>query len=473
MEKARLHFEGKVKYSHLFKMGPAYESGLVISTRNGHKNLIVLQGSFNTKLRERTTMSTKLRLRIMIFLQFFIWGSWLVTLGSYMIKTLNFTGTQVGLVYSSKGLAAVLMPSLIGIVADRWIKANRLYGICHFLGAIALFASAQVSDPGTMFWLMLFNAMVYMPTIALSNTISYICLEKDGLDTVKHFPPIRVFGTVGFILAMWTISIFNIELSNIQLYLAAGASALLALYSFTLPDCPTSNVKKDKSLVSLLGLDAFVLFKQKRMAIFFLFAMLLGAALQITNTFGNPFLHDFALNPDYKDSLVVRFPAILLSMSQISEVFFILAIPFFFRKFGIKKVMLISMVAWTLRFTFFAYGDPSGTGFVLLLLSMVVYGCAFDFFNISGAIFVEKEVDHRLRASAQGLFMTMVNGVGAYVGAIISGKIVDYFTIDGVKDWQSIWLIFGAYTLVLAIIFAVSFKYKHDREEMKHVTVGH
>ena len=290
-------------------------------------------------------MGIKSRLRIMIFLQFFIWGSWLVTLGAYMINTLSFTGAQVGLVYSSKGLAAILMPSLIGIVADRWVKANILYGILHFLGAIALVTAAQISDPSIMFWIMFFNSLVYMPTLALSNTISYVSLENKGLDIVKDFPPIRVFGTIGFILAMWIISLAKIELSNIQLYIAGGASILLALYSSMLPDCPTSKIKKDKSLVSLLGLDAFVLFKQKKMAMFFVFAMLLGAALQITNTFGDPFLHDFALNPDYKDSFAVKYPAILLSVSQMSEVIFILTIPFFLRRYGIKRVILISMLA--------------------------------------------------------------------------------------------------------------------------------
>lgn len=215
-------------------------------------------------------------------------------------------------------------------------------------------------------------------------------------------------------------------------------------------------------MVSILGLDAFVLFKQKKMAVFFLFAMLLGASLQLSNTFASPFLHDFALNPAFKESLIVKYPSILLSMSQIAEVFFILTIPFFLARFGIKRVMLISMIAWTLRFGFFAYGDPSASGIVLLLLSMVVYGCAFDFFNISGAIFVEQEVDHRIRASAQGLFMMMVNGVGAYVGAICSGRVIDYFTVDSIKDWQSIWLVFAAYTLVLAVIFIFAFEYKHQ-----------
>ncbi|MGE7916226.1 nucleoside permease [Lysinibacillus xylanilyticus] len=412
-------------------------------------------------------MNIKLRLKIMIFLQFFIWGSWLVTLGSYMINTLNFTGSQVGIVYSSIGLAAIFMPSLIGIIADRWVKANILYGILHFLGAITLFVATQISDPTFMFWIMFLNSIVYMPTLPLSNTISYVSLEKEGLDIVKDFPPIRVYGTIGFILAMWIISLAKLELSNIQLFIASGASMLLALYSFSLPNCPTSNEIKDKSLVSLLGLDAFILFKQKKMALFFLFSMLLGVALQIANTFGDPFLHDFALNPEYKDSFAVKYPAILLSVSQISEVFFILTIPFFLRRFGIKKVILISMVAWTLRFVFFGYGSPVGVGFFLLLLSMIVYGCAFDFFNISGAIFVEKEVDPRIRASAQGLFSTMVNGIGAYVGAIISGTVVDYFTVDGGRNWHNIWLSFGAYTFVLAIIFAITFKYTNDSNEMK------
>ena len=412
-------------------------------------------------------MNIKLRLKIMIFLQFFIWGSWLVTLGSYMINTLNFTGSQVGIVYSSIGLAAIFMPSLIGIIADRWVKANILYGILHFLGAITLFVAAQISDPTFMFWIMFFNSVVYMPTLALSNTISYVSLEKEGFDIVKDFPPIRVYGTIGFILAMWIISLAKLELSNIQLFIASGASMLLALYSFSLPNCPTSNAIKDKSLVSLLGLDAFILFKQKKMALFFLFSMLLGVALQIANTFGDPFLHDFALNPEYKDSFAVKYPAILLSVSQISEVFFILTIPFFLRRFGIKKVILISMVAWTLRFVLFGYGSPVGVGFFLLLLSMIVYGCAFDFFNISGAIFVEKEADPRIRASAQGLFSTMVNGIGAYVGAIFSGTVVDYFTVDGIRNWQNIWLFFGAYTFVLAIIFAITFKYTNDSNEMK------
>jgi len=418
-------------------------------------------------------MNITTRLKMMSFMQYFIWGSWLVTLGAYMINTLHFTGSDVGMVYSSKGLAAIVMPSLVGIIADKWLRADRAYMICHLVCAVALCYAAQVNEPGLMFWVMLVNAMAFMPTIALSNTISYSCLEQAGLDTVSHFPRVRVYGTVGFIAAMWAISLMGAELSNAQLYIAAAASLLLAIYSLTLPAIPVAKTKTSPSLASKLGLNAFILFKQPRMALFFLFAMLLGAVLQITNTFGSPFLHDFARNPAYADSFIVKYPSILLSVSQMSEVFFILTIPYFLGRFGIKAVMLMSMVAWMLRFGLFAFGDPSATGFVLLMLSMIVYGCAFDFFNISGSVFVEQEVSADIRASAQGLFMTTVNGIGAYFGSVLSGMAVDYFSVDGVKDWQTIWLVFAAYALALAVVFYCSFNYHHTCKNSGMRTVAH
>ncbi|WP_392560830.1 nucleoside permease [Orbus sturtevantii] len=403
-------------------------------------------------------MNIKLRLKTMLFLQYFIWGSWLITFGAYMMGTLKFTGMDVGFVYSSKGLAALLMPSIIGIIADKFVPAKYLYMLCHAVGCISFFYAASVSDPTVMFWVMLVNMFAFMPTLSLSNSISYYCLEKNNLDSVANFPKIRVFGTVGFVAAMWAISLLKYELSNMQLYIASTVSLLLVVYSSTLPYIPV--VKKTaQTWGARLGLDAFVLFKKPTMLVFFLFAMLLGAVLQITNTFGSPFLHDFAKIPEFKNSLVVQYPSILLSVSQLAEIGFILAIPFFLRKFGIKTVMIMSMVAWTLRFGLFAFGDPSPIGFTLLLLSMIVYGCAFDFFNISGSIFIEKEVSPSIRASAQGLFMTAVNGLGAYIGALTSGKIIDIFTYDGMRNWNAIWLIFAAYSLLLAIIFYFTFNY--------------
>ena len=403
-------------------------------------------------------MSVKNRLIILNFLQFFVWGTWLISFGGYMIVTLKFTGGQVGGIYSTMGLASLFMPGLLGIVADRWINAERVHGICHIVGAVMLFLASTIKDPSTMYWVMLVNSMVYMPTIALNNTVSYGILASRGFDIVKHFPPIRVWGTIGFIAAMWTVDLLGWSVSPLQLYVASVAALALGIYSFTLPACPRDTSGKSTSLTSALGLDAFVLFKKKQMAVFFVFALLIGAALQITNTFGEPFLNDF--KGAYGGSFAVAHPGLLMSVSQISETLFILTIPFFLGRFGIKKIMMISICAWVLRFGLFGVGNP-GSGLFLLVLSMIIYGMAFDFYNISGSLFVELEAEPRIRASAQGLFMIMTNCLGALIGGLASGRVVDYFTIDGVKHWQSIWFVFSGYALVLGLIFPFVFKYNH------------
>jgi MFS transporter, NHS family, xanthosine permease len=339
-------------------------------------------------------------------------------------------------------------------------------GACHICGAGLLFWASTVSDYPTLYLIMLFNSIVFMPTIALNNTVSYIILEDRKFNIVKDFPPIRVWGTIGFVCAMWMVDLAGWTKSPFQLYISAGAGLLLGLYAFTMPKCPPAKVETKRDLVSSLGLDAFILFKRRKMIIFFLFAMLLGAALQITNAMGGAFLDDF--KTAYSDSFGVKHPNILLSISQISETLFILTIPFFLQKFGIKIVMLLSIFAWVLRFGLFAIGDP-GPGLYLLIMSMIVYGMAFDFFNISGSLFVEKEAAIKIRASAQGLFMLMTNGIGAFFGTLIAGKVVDYFTENGVKDWQSIWFSFAGYALVLGIIFPLVFKYKHDPKAMEKI----
>ncbi|TDH26429.1 MFS transporter [Segetibacter sp. 3557_3] len=408
-------------------------------------------------------MNIKQRLIVMNFLEFFVWGSWLISLGAYMIVTLGFTGGQVGSVYATMGLASLIMPALLGIVADRWINAERVLGLCHIVGAGLLFWASTVTDYNTLYILMLLNSMVYMPTIALNNSVSYDVLEQKKFDVVKDFPPIRVWGTIGFIVAMWMVDFLGWTKSSLQLQISALAALTLGIYAFTMPQCrPAAGLQK-RSLASSLGLDAFVLFKRRKMLIFFVFAMLLGAALQITNAFGGPFLDDF--KDQYADSFGVKHPNLLISISQISETLFILTIPFFLRKFGIKKVMLMSIVAWVFRFGLFGIGNP-GPGLILLVLSMIIYGMAFDFFNISGSLFVEKEADIKIRSSAQGLFMLMTNGIGAYLGGELSGRVVDHFTVNGVKDWQSIWFTFAAYALLLAIIFPLVFRYKHEPEKL-------
>jgi len=415
--------------------------------------------------------SIKFKLIILNFLEFFVFGAWLLSFGKYMFATLHFSGTQIGAVFMTLGLASLIMPGIMGIIADKWLGPNKLFAILHILGGILLFFLAKQHDFNGVYLFTLLYLMLYMPTIALANTISYCILERNNYDVVKTFPPIRVWGTIGFIIATWITDLFGWGVNEYQFYFAAVASIILGLYTFTLPDCPVEKSNEKKSLIQALGLDAFVLFKDKKMAIFFIFSMLLGAALQITNMWGEAFLHDFGNNPLFKDTIIVKYNGFVMSLSQISETIFILTIPFFLKRFGIKKVMIMSMLAWFLRFGLFGIGNPVGIGAVAIILSMIVYGMAFDFFNISGSLFVEQETDPKIRASAQGLFMIMTNGLGAMIGAYGSGYIIDLLTKNGVRDWQAIWFTFAIYALVIAILFAVFFKYKHNPEklgEIKH-----
>jgi NHS family xanthosine MFS transporter len=406
----------------------------------------------------------------MNFLQFFIWGSWLLTIGAYWFQTKQWSGTEFGAIFSTMGIASLFMPAIAGIIADRWVNAEKLYGFFHIIGAILLFMLPKINDPSTFFWVILLNMIFYMPTIALSISISYSTLNSRKIDIVKNYPPIRVWGTVGFIVALWAVSLSGFEKSAAQFNLASMASLFLGLYSFTLPKCPPLGKGHKKTFIYTLGLNAFSLFKSTKMAFFFISAMLLGASLQLTNAYGDTFLHDFANVPAYKDLIAVKYPAIIMSISQISETLFILAIPFFLRRFGIKKVILFSMIAWVLRFGLFAFGDP-GPGLWMIILSCIIYGIAFDFFNISGSLFVEMQSPHTIRSSAQGLFMLMTNGLGAFFGSRISGIVIDkYFLMaDGKFDWQGIWMAFAAYALVVAILFAIFFRHKHDPKQFESV----
>jgi MFS transporter, NHS family, xanthosine permease len=408
-------------------------------------------------------MAIKQRLILLNFLQFFIWGSWLLTIGAYWFQTKHWTGTEFGAIFSTMGIASLFMPAIAGIIADRWVNAERLYGVFHIIAAVILFMVPRVNDPSTMFWIMLVNMIFYMPTIALSITVAYSTLKSQGLNIVKDYPPIRVWGTVGFIVALWIISLSGLEKSAAQFYVASAASLFLGLYSFTLPKCPPLGQGHKKTFVQALGLNAFALFKNTKMAVFFIFAMLLGASLQLTNAYGDTFLHDFAKIPVFQDLIAVKYPAIIMSISQISETLFILTIPFFLRKFGIKKVMLFSMIAWVLRFGLFGFGNPAD-GLWMIILSCIIYGMAFDFFNISGSLFVETQSDPGIRASAQGLFMMMTNGFGAFLGSRLSGIVIDrYFILaDGAFDWRGIWLAFAGYSVVVAVLFAIFFRHKHD-----------
>jgi NHS family xanthosine MFS transporter len=417
-------------------------------------------------------MSLKFRLTLMSFLQFFVWGAWLITIGTYCLNAKHWTFPQFGAIFSTLALASLFMPAITGIIADKWINAERLYGILHILYGAILFYVPNVNDPDTLYYV-IFGAMIcYMPTISLSNSIAYTILKGGGFDVVKVFPPIRVWGTIGFIVAMWITNLTGSKANANQFYIGAVAAIILGIYSFTLPKCPPpKSISKDAGIVEQLGLKAFKLFGNYKMALFFFFSMLLGAALQLTNMYGDSFLSGFEVVPVYKDSFVVKYSTIILSISQMSETLFILTIPFFLKRFGIKTVMLFAMFAWVLRFGLFGYGDPTAFGTVLIILSCIVYGMAFDFFNISGSLFVETTTDSSIRSSAQGLFMMMTNGVGAWLGSTISGYVIGKYFVaaDGTRDWHGIWLTFSIYALIVGILFFILFKHKHDPKALENV----
>lgn len=443
-------------------------------------------------------MNIKIRLIILSFLQFAVWGAYLTSMGNYLGSI--GLGQQIGLFYAMQGFVSILMPAIMGIIADRWIPAQKLLGISHLIAAIFLGAAgyygmqhSDSTDFTTLFTLYSLSVMFYMPTIALSNSVAYSVLINNNFDTIKTFPPIRTFGTIGFIVAMLFVNFAGFENGNFtlnfsnsqgfvsfqntyaQFFVSAFLGIVLSAYSFTLPHCPTNKSDEKQTLSDALGLKAFALFKDKKMAIFFVFSMLLGISLQITNGYANPFITSFKDIPQYADSWGANNANALISLSQVSETLCILLIPFCLKRFGIKKVMLMAMFSWFLRFGLFAVGDP-GSGVWMFILSMIVYGVAFDFFNVSGSLFVDQETDPNIRSSAQGVFMMMTNGLGSTIGMLVAGEIVNYYQIFSDIDpvtkmngWYSAWTIFACYSLVVAILFMLVFKYKHTPEKLKNI----
>ena len=396
----------------------------------------------------------------MNFLEFAAWGAYLTSMGTYLVNI--DMASNIGWFYAVQGVVSIFMPALMGIVADRWIPAQRLLGLCHLLAGLFMFGAAYAGlshNYQFIFPSYTLSVAFYMPTLALANSVAYSGLTQAGMDTVKDFPPIRVFGTVGFICMMWVVDLCGFQPNQNQFIVSGIVSIILFFYSFTLPSCSVAEAGEKKSLVDAFGLQAFTLFKQKRMAIFFIFSMMLGVSLQITNGFANPFITSFKDIPEYAGTFGVQHANILISLSQISETVCILFIPFFMKRYGIKNVMLIAMFAWVLRFGLFGAGNP-GNGVWMFILSMIVYGVAFDFFNISGSLFVDKSTDPSLRSSAQGLFMLMTNGIGATVGTLSAQAIVNTHTVDGVTDWQTCWYIFAAYALLVGVSFALMFRPK-------------
>ena len=415
-------------------------------------------------------MNLKIRLALMNFLEFAAWGAYLTCMGVYLGNI--GMGAHIGSFFAMQGIVSIFMPALMGIVADRWIPAQKLLGLCHLMAGAFMLACAWYghTNGANSSYLVLFSlysvsVAFYMPTLALTNSVAYNALTKAGLDTVKDFPPIRIFGTIGFICTMWFVDLTGFNLTEYQFVTSGVLSLLLFLYSFTLPACEIKKAEGKQSFSEALGLQAFALFKRKEMAIFFIFSALLGASLQITNGFATPYIQHFETMAEYVGSFGVEHATILYSISQISETFCILLIPFFMKRYGIKQVMLIAMFAWVLRFGFLGLGNPGG-GIWLFVLSMIIYGMAFDFFNISGSLYVDKSTDPSIRSSAQGLFILMTNGLGATVGSIAAQQIVNIFThqetVNGatytIGNWGAAWTTFSVYALVVGILFALIFR---------------
>ncbi|MCR5820928.1 MAG: MFS transporter [Bacteroidaceae bacterium] len=423
-------------------------------------------------------MNLKFRLTILNFIEFAVWGAYLTSMGTYLAGV--GLGENIGWFYSVQGIVSIFMPALMGILADRWMEGQRVLSLCHALAGIFMIsASAYAYNAGQevnfaiLFSLYTLSVAFFMPTIALSYSVAYSALEKAGLDTVKAFPPIRVWGTVGFIVTMWVVDLTGLQPTPGQWMVSGCLSLLMAAYSLTMPRMPIVKDGTKKSLAEALGLNAFKLFLNPRMAMFFIFAMLLGFCLQISNGYANPFITSFGAIGEYQNTFGVQHANILISLSQMSETLCILLIPFFLSRFGIKNVVLMALVGWVLRFAFFGLGDP-GSGVWLFILSMIVYGVAFDFFNISGSLFVNQETDESIRSSAQGLFMMMTNGLGAFIGTLVAQAVINNYVfipqragVSGeeiIQGWQTCWYIFAAYALVVAILFALLFKNPQNHE---------
>lgn len=407
----------------------------------------------------------KSRLTLMNFLEFAVWGAYLTCMGAFLAT--NGYGDIIGWFYAVQGIVSLFMPGIMGIVADRWVQAQRLLSLCHMLAgsfmiAAGVYGLQEGFNVAILFTLYTLSVAFYMPTLALSNSVAFNGLTANGMDTVKDFPPIRVFGTIGFIVTMMTVDVLGFQTTSQQFLVSGGLSIVLALYSLTLPTCPVKGKVAGAGIVQALGLDAFRLFRNPRMAVFFIFSMLLGVSLQITNGYANPFITSFGEISEFADTFGAKHANILISLSQISETCCILLIPFFLKRFGIKRVMMIAMLAWVFRFGLFGLGDP-GPGVWMFVLSCIVYGVAFDFFNISGALFVDKNTDAGIRSSAQGLFMIMTNGLGATIGTLSAQFVVNHFVYspavtDALSGWRTSWFVFAAYAFAVLVLFTILFK---------------
>jgi nucleoside transporter len=390
-------------------------------------------------------------LSFMMFLQYYIWGSWYVTMGTFMTEFLGSTGIQIGAVYSALAIATMISPFFVGMIADRYFAAQRLMGVLHIVGGVLLFMASKVESNGPFYWVILLYSLAYMPTIALSNSVAFRQMTDPG----KQFPTVRVFGTVGWVVAGFMIAILGIEKTPATFYMAAVVSVGLGIISFMLPDTPPQAQTKS-SAKAILGIDALILFRERPYLIFFISAIFVCIPLSFYFGFANLYLNQSGMEN----------AAGKMVMGQISEALFILAIPFLFNRIGVKKMLLIGMSAWILRYLCFAFGNM-GANLWMLYLGIILHGVCYDFFFVTGYMYTEKKSNERIKNTAQGLFTFVTYGLGMFIGTWFSGFVTSHYTVNGAYQWRSIWFVPAYIAVAVLICFIFFFKEKRQIEAVK------
>jgi nucleoside transporter len=388
----------------------------------------------------------RFQLSAMMFLNFFIWGAWYVTMGTYLDKVLHATGVQIGAAYSAMAIATIISPFFVGMIADRFFSAQKVMGVLHLLGAALLYYITTVTDPNSFYWVLLVYSLLYAPTLALANSIAF----RQMKDTTKEFALIRVLGTLGWIATGWMIDkVFRIQTEELgfTFKMAATASLALAIFSFFLPDTPPKAKGTKATFKQILGADAFVLFKSSSFIVFFIASILICIPLSFYYSFTNLFLTDVGMKNATSN----------MTFGQFSEAFFILLIPFFFRRLGVKWMIAIGMIAWTARFLCFGYGDADA-GLWMLFAGIILHGVCFDFFFVTGQIYTDSKAGISIQSQAQGMITMATYGIGMWIGTLLSGYVKEYYTVNDVVNWRSIWLVPAGIAFFVFLIFILLFK---------------
>ncbi len=389
----------------------------------------------------------------MMFLEFFIWGGWFVTMGTFLSQSFNATGLQLANAYETQSIGAIIAPFIIGLIADRYFSAQKILGFLHLIGAFLLYMAGSSNEFSSFYPFVLFYMILYMPTLALVNSVAF----RQMRDPSKEFPPIRVFGTVGWIIAGLVIGFLGWESENLlayTFYLTASASAILGVFSFTLPSTPPTADKGDYSIRKILGLDALSLLKDKNYLIFFISSILICIPLAFYYQHANQFLNELGMSR----------AAAVMSLGQISEALFILLLPIFLKRYGIKITLIIGMLAWAIRYVLFAYGDVGEKSW-MLILGVILHGICYDFFFVSGQIYTDNKAGEQFKSSAQGLITLATYGLGMLIGFRSAGYITDQYVVGEGHDWTQIWMIPSGFAILVLIFFVLTFK--NEKIELK------